>query len=106
MQRVFYEVAAKNFTIDVEHRDKVDIAVSDVLRVWLEAGRLDPPELQVAQNNHGFTREEVRDLLVMAVHRFDPGQSPSSLDSDRWGEAGRHINSLGLTSSTKLWTTR
>ena len=51
-QRIFHEVAEKNFTISDEHRDAVDRAVSDVLRGWLEAGRIDPPEFGVSQNVH------------------------------------------------------
>ena len=91
-QRIFHDVAAKNFTIDDKQRDAVDTAVSDVLRGWLESGRMDPPEFQVSQNGHGLTREELRDLLVMAVHRFDPTEEPTPYDSDRWGRPGRHAN--------------
>ena len=91
-QRVFQEVAADNFTLLDENRTTVDKAVSDVLSEWLKSGRLDPPAFGDRENDHGLSREEVRDLLVMAAHRFDSVETPVPLDEDRWGRAGRHAD--------------
>ena len=92
-QRIFQEVAAKHFTIDNDYRTAVDNTVSEVLESWLINGKLEPPRFGEIRNGQDVTREELRDLLIMAVDRFDPSEGPISLDTDRWGQTGRHGNS-------------